>query len=91
MNEAINNARVEGLQAELDRLHSDSNRINKAIQDIESELTFIKLGAKYPVGSEVEFRNHRYRITGYTKMYVKGVMIKKDGTEGAEKDLWGLI
>lgn len=91
MNEAIEMAREEGLKAELDRLHLEEQRIKKAIYNVEMELSYIKFGTKYPIGSTVEHCGHKYRVTGYSRHYVVGKMIKEDGTDGTvEKDLWSL-
>ena len=74
-------ARLEGLRAELGRLYDEQKRIREEIKKTEESITWVKYHEAHPVGSRVRIsRDTTFEVVGYGTSCPLGVQVKKDGT-----------
>jgi len=70
------------LNSEKGQLEQRRNELGKRIIEIEQRINEIKW-YKYPIGSIVEEKNGtKYQVCGFTRYWLTGKEIKKDGTPG---------
>jgi len=81
-------ARLEALRAERDRLFSEADRISKEIKRVEADIGWVRFHVRYPMGSiqEGQGGSGRFEVTGYTDLRPKGIQLKADGTRSTRPE-----